>query len=120
VRSLQLTRFKEIVQLLAFFFVYDFAGVFASSVIIKVAQELPVHLPLKLVVPRLNQDGYSVIGLGDLIVPGILCSFCLRIEYIRAYRKQTNFTPTKTLPKCWSDSLYRVALTSYIVGLLSA
>lgn len=37
VRSLQLTKFKEIVQLFVFFFLYDLAGVFGSSAITKVA-----------------------------------------------------------------------------------
>lgn len=54
VRSLQFTSFKNISQLLAFFFVYDFAGVFASSAITKVAKGLPVYLPLKIVVPKLG------------------------------------------------------------------
>jgi len=81
-----LTKFTEIAKLQAFFFVYDFVGVFASSAITKVAQGLPVYLPLKIVLPSLSQDRFSIIGLGDLIVPGILCSFCLRIDYIRAYR----------------------------------
>lgn len=120
-RSLQFTNFSEIAKLQAFFFVYDFVGVFASSAITKVAQGLPVYLPLKIVVPRLSQEGYSIIGLGDLIVPGILCSFCLRIDYIRAYRKgKTLANPPKQLPSGWSCPLFLTALTSYVIGLLSA
>ena len=121
VKSLQLTKFKDISQLMAFFFVYDFAGVFASQAITKVAKGLPVYLSLKIVVPKLGQDGYSIIGLGDLIVPGILCSFCLRIDFIRAYRKgQTLTNPLKNLPNKWPSPLFLKSLLSYVIGLLSA
>jgi len=27
-----------------------------------------------------------MIGLGDIIVPGFLCSLCIRLDYLRAYK----------------------------------
>lgn len=67
-------------------FIYDFLGVFATSAIPKVAQSMPTYIPLKLMIPKIS--GFSMVGLGDLIIPGIACSFCLRIDLIRAYNSE--------------------------------
>lgn len=70
-------------------------------------------------IPKLN--GFSIIGLGDLIIPGIACSFCLRIDLIRAYNKEPKLSVKGLkIPKNWSKTLYRVSTLAFAFGLLSA
>jgi minor histocompatibility antigen H13 len=38
--------------------------------------------PMKILI--LNKgEGFSMIGIGDIIIPGLLVSLCLRIDFIR-------------------------------------
>jgi hypothetical protein len=32
----------------------------------------------------LHEAGYSMMGIGDIIVPGLLVSLCLRIDFVRS------------------------------------
>ena len=65
---------------------YDFIGVYQTSIISTVAKKMPIDLPIKLLLPKLFQDGFTMIGLGDLIIPGLFISFCLRIDFTRGYQ----------------------------------
>ena len=55
-------------------------------------------------------EGIKILGLGDVIIPGLLCSFCYRIDFIRQFRAKEAAEPT----------LYRGALVTYCTGLLAA
>ena len=66
-------------------FAYDLIGVFATETITNVAKAVPLDLPIKLVVPHWEGGGASMVGLGDLIIPGIMCSFLSRIDYINEF-----------------------------------
>lgn len=59
---------------------YDVTFVFASDVMITVAKSF--ESPMKILILNKNV-GFSMIGIGDIIIPGLLVSLCLRIDFIR-------------------------------------
>ncbi|CAG9473749.1 signal peptide peptidase, putative [Plasmodium vivax] len=66
--------------LLSGLFVYDIFWVFGNDVMVTVAKSF--EAPVKLLFP-VSKDPvhYSMLGLGDIIIPGIVISLCLRFDY---------------------------------------
>lgn len=66
--------------LLCGLFVYDIFWVFGNDVMVTVAKSF--EAPIKLLFP-VSKDPlhYSMLGLGDIIIPGIVMSLCLRFDY---------------------------------------
>lgn len=54
--------------------------VFGSDVMMTVAQGF--EAPMKILMP-IRGKGYAMLGIGDIIIPGFLCSMCLRADFIR-------------------------------------
>ena len=59
---------------------YDVVFVFGSDVMMTVATNF--DMPMKLLFP-IKGKGYAMLGIGDIIVPGLLVSMCLRADFIR-------------------------------------
>ena len=55
--------------------------VYASDVMMTVATGFDA--PMKVLIPN-GQSGYNMLGIGDIIVPGLLVSLCLRIDFVRS------------------------------------
>ena len=55
--------------------------VYASAVMMTVATGFDA--PMKVLIPN-GQSGYNMLGIGDIIVPGLLVSLCLRIDFVRS------------------------------------
>jgi minor histocompatibility antigen H13 len=62
---------------------YDVYFVYASDVMITVAGG--VNLPIKLMFPAASGH-MAILGLGDIVIPGLLCSMCIRCDYIHAFK----------------------------------
>lgn len=62
--------------LLWLLFVYDIVMVFKSKMMVTVAMSLDV--PIKLKIP--NGDKFSILGLGDIVVPGVLVAWALKFD----------------------------------------
>lgn len=62
--------------LLWLLFIYDIIMVFRSSMMVTVATNLDV--PIKLKIP--NGDRMSILGLGDIVIPGVLISWALKFD----------------------------------------
>lgn len=88
----RLPNIKVSTVLLSAAFIYDIFWVFISplifdeSVMIVVARGDKTNgegIPMLLKVPRLFDPwgGYSIIGFGDILLPGLLVSFCLRYDW---------------------------------------
>ncbi|SBS86553.1 signal peptide peptidase, putative (SPP) [Plasmodium ovale curtisi] len=61
-------------------FVYDIFWVFGNDVMVTVAKSF--EAPVKLLFPVSSDPvHYSMLGLGDIIIPGIVISLCLRFDY---------------------------------------
>eukprot|EP01024_Parvocaulis_polyphysoides_P016597 TRINITY_DN17394_c0_g1_i1.p1 TRINITY_DN17394_c0_g1~~TRINITY_DN17394_c0_g1_i1.p1 ORF type:complete len:370 (+),score=30.79 TRINITY_DN17394_c0_g1_i1:289-1398(+) len=94
------------VILLAGLFVYDIFWVFCTPVMVTVAKQFEV--PIKLLFPRgiqaeAEKKPYSMLGLGDIIIPGIWVALMLRYDKINNYQ-------TKYFESCY---------IGYCVGLMS-
>jgi len=88
-------------------FVYDIYFVFFTPLMVTVATQLDI--PAKLVFPRPSGPGedpakrsFSMLGLGDIVLPGMMIGFALRFDlYLFYLRKQTRREvekPTKNDP----------------------
>jgi len=64
------------------------------------------NMPMLIRLPRINDDfgGYSMLGLGDMALPGLLVSFLLRFDYSR------NLSGMK--------SYYLISSLGYFIGML--
>ena len=63
---------------------YDVYFVYASDVMMTVAGG--VNLPIKLMFPT-GKGQLAILGLGDIVIPGLLCSLCIRCDYIQAFKR---------------------------------
>lgn len=80
--NLPVRDFKVLFGLLAALLFYDVFFVFGTDVMLTVAKS--IDGPIKLLFPK-PSGGFSMIGLGDIIMPGILVAMCLRYDL---YRKE--------------------------------
>ncbi|KAF8210259.1 peptidase A22B, signal peptide peptidase [Mycena galopus ATCC 62051] len=83
---LKIDSFKTGSILLAGLFFYDVWWVFGTEVMVKVATSLDV--PIKLLWPKslrfASERGFTMLGLGDVVVPGIFIALALRYDHHRA------------------------------------
>ncbi|MCO5583116.1 hypothetical protein L7F22_037024 [Adiantum nelumboides] len=114
---LQMIRLPEIkvaTVLLSCAFFYDIFWVFISplifheSVMVVVARgdKSGEGIPMLLKIPRISDPwgGESLIGFGDIILPGLLISYCLRYDYM--------------LKKSFKGGYFLYAFVGYGIGLL--
>lgn len=91
--SIRIPNLKIAAITLSLFFLYDIFWVFLSPLIFKknvmetVARGLP-DLPMVIYFPRFLDDGASLLGLGDIVLPGLFLCFLYRFD-------QFNHTPFK-------------------------
>jgi hypothetical protein len=84
ISSVRITNMKVATALLSGILCYDVFWVYLSSyffgknVMVTVAGG--VDLPIKIVVPYFKGVGFSMIGLGDMVLPGLLTGFLLRFD----------------------------------------
>lgn len=79
-----LGNFKTGALLLTLLFFYDIFFVFGTDVMMTVAKN--VDAPIKLQFPRdltATPPQYSILGLGDIVIPGIFMSLCLRFDVLK-------------------------------------
>ncbi|CDK28605.1 unnamed protein product [Kuraishia capsulata CBS 1993] len=128
VGSISISRFKYGFLLLVLLFVYDVYFVFFSEAMVAVATRLDV--PLMVEVPMMVDYDESVldgsklpkpfvpkwmIGLGDMTVPGIFISLCLRFDLWLFHERNpnTHFYMSQKFPKPY----YTAAMTAYALSL---
>jgi|Transcript_22261 minor histocompatibility antigen H13 len=103
---LSIGSFKVSAILLAGLFVYDVFWVFGTPVMVDVAKN--VDAPIKLLFPRLAAEGepaFSMLGLGDIVIPGIVVALLLRFDAARGRHSPRNQTT------------FRAAFVGYVLGL---
>lgn len=77
--------FRNIFLVFAGLIAYDVYFVFHTDVMMTVAKGL--DLPLKILLPlNGNQKSFAMIGLGDIVIPGLFSSLCLRCDVINAFK----------------------------------
>jgi len=76
--------FKNGFMLLSLLFFYDIFFVFGTDVMLTVAKG--IEAPIKLMFPKdfsKEKPEYSILGLGDIVIPGIFVSLCLRFDFLK-------------------------------------
>eukprot|EP01119_Soliformovum_irregulare_P019583 TRINITY_DN6232_c0_g1_i1.p1 TRINITY_DN6232_c0_g1~~TRINITY_DN6232_c0_g1_i1.p1 ORF type:complete len:349 (-),score=67.30 TRINITY_DN6232_c0_g1_i1:35-1054(-) len=84
----RLPNLKISTLILVLFFLYDIFWVFLSefifksNVMVSVAKNLP-SLPMVILIPRVLYPGYSLLGVGDIVLPGLFLCFLYRFDLTR-------------------------------------
>jgi len=112
----KLDSFKTGCVLLTGLFLYDVWWVFGTPVMVDVAKGL--EAPIILLWPRslIPGSGFSMLGLGDIVIPGSFIATCLRFDHSRSRRtSESNKTASfSSFPKPYFKSslfAYMIALT---------
>lgn len=106
-RNIHLSNFQVGFILLWLLFFYDIFWVYGTDVMVTVAKNLDI--PIKLLFPYLNDEGeekFSMLGLGDIVIPGIFIGLCLKFDIDQVL--------LKSKPKAFSDFAIPYFNTSYI------
>ncbi|KAJ8514467.1 hypothetical protein ONZ45_g8024 [Pleurotus djamor] len=97
--------------LLSGLFFYDIWWVFGTEVMVKVATSLDA--PIKLLWPKSlafsTARGFTMLGLGDIVIPGCFIALGLRYDYFRSTKG------TRSFPKPY----FYASLTAYALGLVT-
>jgi len=81
-----------------------------------------LSLPGKLVFPSAHNSGhFSMLGLGDIVMPGLLLCFVMRYDAYKKAQAQRMMDSGVPLPSNWYRiSYFHCCLFGYFLGLLSA
>ncbi|KAG4105739.1 hypothetical protein H8356DRAFT_924365 [Neocallimastix lanati (nom. inval.)] len=121
---LKLDSFKTGILLLSALFFYDIFWVFFTPVMVTVAKNFDA--PIKMLFPRniftwiksglLTTKGieFSMLGLGDIAIPGVYVALCARFDHSLAVKKNGG-KPIKKFPMPYFTTCY----ISYILGLIT-
>lgn len=116
---------RHIALIFAGLIAYDVYFVFASDVMMTVATS--VDLPLKLLFPA-GSGQFAMIGLGDIVIPGLLTSLCIRCDLIQAFKigkekaikdgvKDDGTVVNKYIEKEMGCYYFNMSLFGFIFGL---
>lgn len=107
---LHLDSFATGMILLSGLFIYDIFWVFGTNVMVTVAKNFDA--PIKLLWPKnifASKYEFALLGLGDIVIPGIFVALCLRFDHEKAGKPLTKCSYSK--PYFWACYIF------YILGL---
>ncbi|KAK0241654.1 signal peptide peptidase-domain-containing protein [Armillaria nabsnona] len=111
---LKIDSFKTGSILLTGLFFYDIWWVFGTRVMVEVATTLDI--PIKLLWPKSmafsDSRGFTMLGLGDVVIPGAFIALALRYDYHRFSRQSHSGTH-------FSKPYFYVSLSAYVAGLVT-
>jgi minor histocompatibility antigen H13 len=114
VSMLSLSSYTVGAILLGGLFVYDIWWVFFTDVMVTVAKSFDA--PIKLLFPKNIFSGttfqFSMLGLGDIVIPGIFIALLLRYD---AYRAGALSNPRDDFPRPY----FTATLVAYVLGLIT-
>ncbi|KAI8141484.1 signal peptide peptidase-domain-containing protein [Fennellomyces sp. T-0311] len=122
IQLLSLDSFKTGMILLSGLFFYDIFWVFGTEVMVSVAKNFDA--PIKVVWPRdvisylldatKTEHGFTMLGLGDIVIPGIFVALCLRYDrHISWEREPKGEFRSTHFPKPY----FTACSIAYILGL---
>ena len=116
--------FKVGFMLLWGLFFYDIFWVFGTDVMETVAKS--VDGPIKLLFPKkvvVSEPGdMSLLGLGDIVIPGIFIALCLRYDFITKFNKKTKDRSFENVNKIFnsiSKPYFWSCIFGYVLGLVT-
>ncbi|CAD98632.1 shanti/Ykl100cp/Minor histocompatibility antigen H13-like; presenilin, signal peptide peptidase family, with 10 transmembrane domains and a signal peptide [Cryptosporidium parvum Iowa II] len=109
--------FKIGAILLCGLFVYDIFWVFGTDVMVTVAKSF--QGPAKLIFPvSFDPWKQSILGLGDIVIPGLFISLCLRFD-LKDYTKKHNQSLYHLISSSLQTPTFCTVLVSYLLGLIT-
>jgi len=115
---LKIDSFKTGCILLSGLFFYDIYWVFGTEVMLTVATSLDV--PIKLLWPKslafASGRGYTMLGLGDIVIPGTFIALALRYDHARSSTSASSSASSKGT--FWKP-YFCATLTAYAAGLVT-
>ncbi|KAG8966307.1 hypothetical protein FRC03_012209 [Tulasnella sp. 419] len=111
---IKLDSFKTGVILLSGLFVYDVWWVFGTTVMVDVATKLDV--PIKLMWPKNSNGDFTLLGLGDVVVPGMFIALALRYDQHRFVERAGGKGQSKQRYS-FGKPYFWAAISAYILGL---
>lgn len=113
---LKVDSFKTGTVLLSGLFLYDIYWVFGTRVMVEVATSLDV--PIKLLWPKSlsfsDENGFTLLGLGDIVIPGAFVALGLRYDYYRHVKKENRSSSAS-----FSKPYFYASLVAYVAGLVT-
>ena len=114
IKSLSLGNYKTGAALLVGLFFYDIFWVFGTDVMVTVAKSFDA--PIKLLFPRTFATAdvkaqFSMLGLGDIVIPGIFVALLLRFDAEMAKVKDTGAD--------FEKPYFHTCMLGYVLGLLT-
>jgi minor histocompatibility antigen H13 len=97
--------------LLGGLFFYDVFWVFGTDVMVSVAKSFDA--PIKLLFPKnlyAEKYAYSMLGLGDIVIPGVFIALLLRYDFYRANVKHG---------EPWRKPYFNATFLGYVLGLIA-
>ncbi|OCF36274.1 minor histocompatibility antigen H13 [Kwoniella heveanensis CBS 569] len=114
---LKLDSFFTAFLLLGVLLVYDIFWVFATPVMVTVAKG--IDAPIKILSPKTSPFGqpkdFAMLGLGDIVVPGLVIALCLRYDLARHAKAHPALEVTAR--SSFSKPYFSTGLISYVIGL---
>jgi minor histocompatibility antigen H13 len=118
IQLLALDSFKTGMILLSGLFLYDIFWVFGTEVMVSVAKNFDA--PVKVIFPRLffglpagQAYQFAMLGLGDIVIPGVFVALCLRFDQHLAGTKNPNLGRSTRFCKPY----FTACFIAYALGL---
>ncbi|KAF9438882.1 hypothetical protein BGZ76_003568 [Entomortierella beljakovae] len=118
IQLLSLDSFKTGMILLSGLFLYDIFWVFGTEVMVSVAKNFDA--PVKVIFPRLffglpadQAYQFAMLGLGDIVIPGVFVALCLRFDQHLAGTKN----PSLGRSTRFSKPYFTACFIAYVAGL---
>ncbi|KAH8581598.1 presenilin peptidase [Cryptosporidium sp. chipmunk genotype I] len=109
--------FKIGAILLCGLFFYDIFWVFGTDVMVTVAKSF--EGPAKLIFPvSFDPWKHSILGLGDIVIPGLFMSLCLRFD-LKEYTNNSNHSLYNLISGSPQPPTFLTVLAAYLLGLIT-
>ncbi|KAF8581601.1 hypothetical protein K439DRAFT_1636025 [Ramaria rubella] len=110
---LKLDSFQTGTILLSGLFLYDIWWVFGTEVMVKVA--ITLDAPVKILWPKSRDfssiEGFTMLGLGDIVIPGAFVTLALRRDLFTS--------PARDRYHAFAKPYFNATLVSYVAGLIT-
>eukprot|EP00745_Piridium_sociabile_P020917 TRINITY_DN32269_c0_g1_i3.p1 TRINITY_DN32269_c0_g1~~TRINITY_DN32269_c0_g1_i3.p1 ORF type:complete len:358 (+),score=36.35 TRINITY_DN32269_c0_g1_i3:208-1281(+) len=119
ISMISLCNFKVALILLSGLFFYDIFWVFGTDVMVTVAKSF--EGPVKVIFPLSFQPWkQSILGLGDIVIPGMFISMCLRLDHTLDCKAKDKPVEAEKIDihTSFRKDFFHVNLVAYAAGLM--
>jgi minor histocompatibility antigen H13 len=121
IENMLLGQFKVGFILLCLLFFYDIFWVFGTPVMVTVAKSLDG--PIKLQFPKslfAEKIEYNMIGLGDIVIPGVFVALMLRFDLVNYIKKKASTLKDGKVPYSFFNVIFfNFTLFGYVIGIFA-